>query len=82
MKLSDRSWTCSSCETKNDRDFNASTNIKNEGLRILNIGLSKPNFKPVESGSVDDKDVNPLKSNHSVKQENKSVRIINEGVKF
>lgn len=34
LKLKDRGWTCSNCETEHDRDFNASTNIKVEGLRI------------------------------------------------
>lgn len=33
LKLSDRSWTCRSCEAIHDRDCNAAVNIKNFGLR-------------------------------------------------
>lgn len=36
LTLKDRVWTCKSCETQHDRDFNASVNILNEGLKILN----------------------------------------------
>jgi putative transposase len=35
LTLSDRTWTCEHCGAKHHRDFNASLNIKNEGLRIL-----------------------------------------------
>ena len=37
LELKDRQWICPSCKTKHDRDFNASKNILNEGLKILNI---------------------------------------------
>lgn len=35
LTLKDREWTCIGCGTKHDRDFNASINIKKQGLKIL-----------------------------------------------
>ena len=35
LKLSERSWTCKECGIAHDRDFNAATNIKREGFRLL-----------------------------------------------
>lgn len=34
LKLSDRNWKCSSCESEHDRDLNAAINIAMEGARI------------------------------------------------
>ena len=40
LKLHERSWICPSCNTNHDRDYNASINILNEGIRIY--GNSNP----------------------------------------
>lgn len=40
LSLDVRSWTCSSCNTKHDRDVNAAINIRDEGLRRLALGTS------------------------------------------
>jgi putative transposase len=38
LALDVRSWTCSKCQTNHDRDVNAALNIRNEALRILDLG--------------------------------------------
>lgn len=51
LRLSDRTWVCPCCRTQHDRDLNAARNIQGEGKRILSIkqiGLSSPDFKPLE----------------------------------
>ena len=35
LALSQRTWTCASCATVHDRDWNAAANIEDEGLRML-----------------------------------------------
>lgn len=35
MPMSVREWTCPKCGTLHDRDGNAATNIRDEGIRIL-----------------------------------------------
>ena len=37
LTLTDRVWICSVCNTKHDRDINASLNIRNEGIRLMNL---------------------------------------------
>jgi putative transposase len=40
LKLDVREWTCPSCNTKLDRDLNASINILNEGYKLISDGMS------------------------------------------
>ncbi len=38
LDLDIRAWTCNKCQTHHDRDVNASINIRNEALRVLDLG--------------------------------------------
>ena len=38
LLLDTRTWTCNKCHTHHDRDVNAAINIRNEALRILDLG--------------------------------------------
>ena len=40
LPLDVRNWTCGHCQTNHDRDINAAINIRNEALRILELGTS------------------------------------------
>lgn len=37
LKLRDRIWTCSNCDTEHDRDINAAVNLKQLGLKFPNL---------------------------------------------
>ncbi|WP_312473253.1 zinc ribbon domain-containing protein [Neobacillus sp.] len=51
MSISDCIWICPHCRKEHDRDTNAATNIKEEGIRLLI--MSQPmNFLPQELRSV------------------------------
>lgn len=68
LTLSERSWVCPECGETHDRDFNAATNIYNEGKRI--VGQRLPEITPVDYPTADDPTLNgALKSNGRKKQE-------------
>lgn len=70
LTLKDRTYICEECGLEIDRDYNASLNIRNEGLRIIGQRLSE--FTLVDCPLMDDKEEIPLKSHDWLKQEEKS----------
>ena len=58
LKLDMRSWTCPSCNTKLDRDLNASKNILKEGYKQISAGTvdyrSGDEIRPVLIGAIDE----------------------------
>ena len=58
LKLDIREWTCPSCQTKLDRDLNASKNILNEGYKIISDGTSdyrsRGEIRPTLGGTTDE----------------------------
>ena len=61
MDLSVRSFDCPHCAHKHDRDVNAAINIRNEGLRLLALGISAT----ANRGSVNPKGSGRKKSMNS-----------------
>jgi putative transposase len=61
MDLSVRSFECPHCPQRHDRDVNAAINIRNEGLRILALGISAT----ANRGSVNPKGSGRKKSTNS-----------------
>jgi putative transposase len=58
LDLSIREWTCSSCNTKLDRDLNAIKNILNEGYKHISDGTSDNRsggeVRPTSVGTTDE----------------------------
>lgn len=58
LKLDIRGWTCPSCNTKLDRDLNASINILNEGYKLISSGTddyrSRGKIRPTKVGTTDE----------------------------
>jgi putative transposase len=52
LTLKDRKWTCLSCNTIHDRDFNASINIKKQGLKILSGSGTDSDIKQKRSKAL------------------------------
>jgi putative transposase len=67
LKLGMREWTCPSCNTKLDRDVNATKNILKEGNKILSLGTndyrSGGKIRPLKNGTTNEtfKKINKLK---------------------
>ena len=78
LKLNERSWTCPECGTYHDRDFNATCNIKEFGLKALPSERGK--VKPVDCPTVDDRP-RVLKSRDRKKQEKRGGIGISEAAK-
>ena len=52
LELSDRSWTCSSCNTVHDRDINAAKNIKDFGMNQYQLRQELSDVKSVEKKAL------------------------------
>lgn len=54
LPLNVREWTCKGCNTTHDRDINAATSLRDEGLRLLTCGTRDkaycPDVRPSSGG--------------------------------
>jgi transposase len=54
MGLDEREYVCEICGAVEDRDFNASLNLRDYGLFITNkLGMASPEVTPVEIVALD-----------------------------
>ena len=49
LELKDRSWTCEGCQAEHDRDWNASINIRAEGLRQAGLNVAVGNTETLNA---------------------------------
>jgi hypothetical protein len=69
LPLSARRWTCPECGIEHDRDVNAAINIRQEGLRILELPRGPREARRVEGANPRPRRRVPLASGRPGKRE-------------